>query len=37
MQLGPLFRLFGTLIYGFIGWELGVALAQTRGSRPSRQ
>lgn len=34
MQLGPLFRLFGTLIYGFIGWELGVALAQTREITP---
>jgi uncharacterized protein YacL len=29
MRLGPLFRILGTLVYGFIGWELGVALAQT--------
>jgi len=29
MRLGPLFRVLGTLVYGFIGWELGVALAQT--------
>lgn len=30
MRFGPLFRILGTLVYGFIGWELGVALAQTR-------
>lgn len=30
MRLSPLFRILGTLVYGFIGWELGVALAQTR-------
>lgn len=29
MRLGPLFRVLGTLVYGFIGWELGIALAQT--------
>lgn len=29
MRLAPLFRLLGTLVYGFIGWELGVALAST--------
>jgi len=29
MRLAPLFRVLGTLVYGFIGWELGVALAQT--------
>ncbi|HMN31402.1 MAG TPA: PIN domain nuclease, partial [Caldilineaceae bacterium] len=30
MRFGPLFRILGTLVYGFIGWELGVALARTR-------
>ena len=30
MRFGPLFRILGTLVYGFIGWELGVALANTR-------
>lgn len=30
MRLGLFFRVLGTLVYGFIGWELGVALAQTR-------
>lgn len=30
MRLGPIFRVLGTLVYGFIGWELGVALARTR-------
>jgi uncharacterized protein YacL len=29
MRFGPLLRVLGTLVYGFIGWELGVALAQT--------
>jgi uncharacterized protein YacL len=29
MRLAPLLRVLGTLVYGFIGWELGVALAQT--------
>ena len=29
MRLAPLFRVLGTLVYGFIGWELGVALAST--------
>ncbi len=30
MRIGSILRLLGTLVYGFIGWELGVALAQTR-------
>ena len=30
MRIGPILRLLGTLVYGFVGWELGVALAQTR-------
>jgi uncharacterized protein YacL len=30
MRFGPLLRILGTLVYGFIGWELGVALARTR-------
>ncbi|MBV7330488.1 PIN domain nuclease [Chloroflexi bacterium TSY] len=34
MRLGPIFRVLGTLVYGFIGWELGVALAQTRELTP---
>ena len=29
MRFAPLFRILGTLVYGFIGWELGVALAET--------
>ena len=29
MRLAPLFRVLGTFVYGFIGWELGVALAST--------
>lgn len=29
MRLGPLFRVIGALLYGFIGYELGVALAGT--------
>ncbi|MCX6044605.1 MAG: PIN domain nuclease [Chloroflexi bacterium] len=29
MRLASLFRVLGTLVYGFIGWELGVALART--------
>lgn len=29
MRLGPLFRVLGTLLYGFIGYELGIALAGT--------
>ncbi|MEM7531883.1 MAG: PIN domain-containing protein [Chloroflexota bacterium] len=29
MRLGPFFRVLGALVYGFIGWELGVALART--------
>ncbi|MEZ4675549.1 MAG: PIN domain nuclease [Caldilineaceae bacterium] len=29
MRFGSLLRVMGTLVYGFIGWELGVALAQT--------
>jgi len=35
MRLGPIFRLLGTLVYGFIGWELGVALARTRELTPN--
>lgn len=30
MRLSPLLRVLGTLVYGFIGWELGVAFAGTR-------
>ena len=30
MRFVPLFRILGTLVYGFIGWELGVALARTQ-------
>lgn len=29
MRFEPLLRVLGTLVYGFIGWELGIALAQT--------
>jgi len=29
MRFEPLLRVLGALVYGFIGWELGVALAQT--------
>ena len=29
MRLGPFFRVIGALLYGFIGWELGIALAGT--------
>lgn len=29
MRLGPIFRLLGALVYGFIGWELGTAFAGT--------
>ncbi len=29
MRFGSLLRVMGTLVYGFIGWELGVALART--------
>ncbi|MEZ4862249.1 MAG: PIN domain nuclease [Caldilineaceae bacterium] len=29
MRFEPLLRVLGTLVYGFIGWELGVAFAQT--------
>ncbi len=29
MRLSPLFRLAGAILYGFIGWELGIALAGT--------
>jgi uncharacterized protein YacL len=29
MRLDPIFRLLGTVIYGFIGWELGIAFAGT--------
>ncbi|MCB0131570.1 MAG: PIN domain nuclease, partial [Caldilineaceae bacterium] len=27
MRLGPVFRVLGALLYGFIGYELGIALA----------
>ena len=26
MRLGPIFRVLGALLYGFIGYELGIAL-----------
>lgn len=29
MRLGPLFRLLGTILYGFIGWEIGVTIVGT--------
>lgn len=29
MRFEPLLRVLGALVYGFIGWELGMALAQT--------
>jgi len=29
MRLGPLFRLLGTILYGFIGWEIGITLVGT--------
>lgn len=29
MRFEPLLRVLGALVYGFIGWELGIALAQT--------
>jgi uncharacterized protein YacL len=29
MRLGPLFRLLGAVLYGFIGWEIGVLIAGT--------
>ena len=29
MRFESLLRVMGTLVYGFIGWELGVAIAQT--------
>lgn len=29
MRLGPLFRLLGAILYGFIGWEIGVLIAGT--------
>jgi len=29
MRFAPLLRVLGALVYGFIGWELGIALAQT--------
>lgn len=29
MRLGPLFRLLGTILYGFIGWEIGVVIVGT--------
>ncbi|MBK8049923.1 MAG: PIN domain nuclease [Anaerolineales bacterium] len=29
MRLGPLFRILGTVLYGFIGWEIGITLVGT--------
>jgi len=29
MRLNPLFRLLGTVLYGFIGWEIGITLVGT--------
>ena len=29
MRLGPLFRLLGAILYGFIGWEIGVLIVGT--------
>ncbi len=29
MRLGPLFRLIGTILYGFIGWEIGITIVGT--------
>lgn len=29
MRLGPLFRLLGTILYGFIGWEIGTLIVGT--------
>ena len=29
MRFGPVLRILGTVLYGFIGWELGVVLART--------
>ncbi|MBE2238793.1 MAG: TRAM domain-containing protein [Caldilineaceae bacterium] len=29
MRFGPLLRILGTALYGFIGWELGVVLTRT--------
>jgi len=29
MRLGPLFRLLGTILYGFIGWEIGITIVGT--------
>ncbi len=29
MRFAPLLRVLGALVYGFIGWELGIAFAQT--------
>jgi len=29
MRFEPLLRVLGALVYGFIGWELGISLAQT--------
>lgn len=31
MRFGPLLRILGTALYGFIGWELGVVLARAPG------
>lgn len=29
MRSGPLFRLLGTILYGFIGWEVGIVVASS--------
>ena len=29
MRLNTLFRLLGTVLYGFIGWEIGITLVGT--------
>ncbi|MFN3333185.1 MAG: PIN/TRAM domain-containing protein [Caldilinea sp.] len=31
MRYGPLLRIIGTALYGFIGWELGIVLSRTPG------
>lgn len=31
MRYGPLLRIIGTALYGFIGWELGLVLSRTPG------
>jgi uncharacterized protein YacL len=29
MRMGPLFRILGAILYGFVGWEIGVVVAGT--------